>query len=89
MKSYARDYILPLEKYDSEKNGEILSTVIEFVKRGGDLEKTAEKISQHKNTVRNRLNRAGSLLSLNPFSLGGYERLALAVRIHICAGKEK
>lgn len=45
-------------------------------------------MSQHKNTIRYRLKRAGELLGINPFSLGDYERLALAVRIYICSGKD-
>lgn len=87
MQNYAQDYISPLAKYDSEKHSEILPTVIEFVQCGGDLEKTGDKMSQHKNTIRNRLKKAGEILDLNPFALGDYESLAMAVRIHICSGQ--
>ncbi len=89
MKGYCRRYIAPLAEYDSERNGEILGTVITFIQCGGDLDQAAGRLSQHRNTIRYRLRRAGELLSLNPFELGDYERLALAVRIHICAQKEK
>lgn len=86
MLSYMRDYIFPLEKHDGEKNGDLLKTTEEFVKCGGDLDITAQKMGQHKNTIRYRLKRAGEILDLNPFALGDYERLALAVRIHISSG---
>lgn len=86
MKNYAKDYIAPLEEYDAGRNGEVVHTVIEFVKCGGNLEATAKKMQQHKNTIRYRLNTAGGILNLHPFSLGDYEEIALAVRIHICGG---
>lgn len=88
MYGYSRSYMAPLEAYDAEKNGELVNTLTSFVKCGGDLERTGEVMSQHKNTIRYRLKRAGELLGINPFSLGDYERLALAVRIYICSGKD-
>lgn len=87
MQNYAQDYLFPLEKYDSEKQNDILATVIQFVECGGNLEKTAIATRQHKNTVRNKLKKAGEILNLNPFALGDYESLAMAVRIHICSGQ--
>ena len=88
MYGYSRSYILPLEAYDAEKNAGLLNTLINFVKCGGDLVKTGEAMSQHKNTIRYRLKKIGEILDINPFSLSGYESLALAVRIYICSGKE-
>ena len=88
MYGYSRSYILPLEAYDAEKNAGLLNTLISFVKCGGDLVKTGEAVSQHKNTIRYRLKKIGEILDINPFSLSGYESLALAVRIYICSGKE-
>ena len=85
MQNYSSDFLVPLEKYDSIKHSEILPTTIEYVKNGGDLEKTASVMNQHKNTIRNRMKKAGEILNLNPFALGDYESLALAVRIHICS----
>lgn len=85
MQRYMEDYISPLEKYDTEKKSDILSTVTEFVKCGGDLEKTGNAMGQHKNTIRYRMNRAGEILGINPFAPGDYEGLALAVRIYICS----
>lgn len=87
VQNYMVSYISPLEKYDSEKNSDILATVVEFVKCGGDLERTGHAMGQHKNTIRYRLKRAGEILGLNPLSLGDYERLALAVRIYICCSE--
>ncbi len=87
MQNYSQDFLLPLEKYDAEKHSEILATVIEFVKCRGNLEKTGLVMGQHKNTIRNRLKKAGEILNLNPFALGDYESLAMAVRIHICSGQ--
>ena len=88
MQNFAQDFLAPLEKYDSERHSEILTTVITFVECGGDLEEAALRLKQHKNTIRNRLKKAGEILNLNPFALGDYESLAMAVRIHICSGQQ-
>ncbi|HZK72293.1 MAG TPA: PucR family transcriptional regulator [Clostridia bacterium] len=85
MKNYQQDYISPLEEYDAGRSGDILNTVVEFVKCGGNLEITAAKMKQHKNTIRYRLRVAGNILNINPFSLGDYEKIALAIRIYICS----
>ncbi len=85
MVSYMNRFIHPLEIYDNEKNSHLLNTVTQFVKESGSLENTAAAMGQHKNTIRYRLNKAGSILGIDPLSLGGYEQLALAVRIYICS----
>lgn len=87
MYTYCRSYIEPLESHDAETNSDLLNTALCFIKSGGDLEKAGQIMSQHKNTIRNRMNKAGQILGINPFSPGGYEKLALAVRIHICLTK--
>lgn len=85
MTDYCQRYLLPLELYDSEKNSNLVKTLTEFVKNGGSLDRTAARMGQHKNTIRYRLRRAGQITRLDPFSLGDYEKLALAVRISICS----
>ena len=88
MTSYCKKYLMPIEVYDIEKNGNLLNTLINFVKCNANLEETGSVMSQHKNTIRYRLKKIGEILNLNPFSLGDYEELALAVRIYICSNKE-
>ena len=85
MARYSRRYIEPIKEYDAGRSGEILNTVITFVKSGGNLERTAEQMGQHRNTIRYRLNTAGNILDLNLFSLGDFEKVALAVRIGLGA----
>lgn len=87
MQNFSDDYLVPIEKYDNARHSELLPTTIAFVKCGGDLEKTAQRLGQHKNTIRNRLKKVGEILDLNPFALGDYESLALAIRIYICSDK--
>ncbi|MDD3289882.1 MAG: PucR family transcriptional regulator ligand-binding domain-containing protein [Eubacteriales bacterium] len=89
MDHYSRRYISPIKEYDAGRSGEILNTVIAFVKAGGNLDTTAEQMGQHKNTIRYRLNTAGNLLNLNLFSLGDFEKMALAVRIDICSDQSE
>lgn len=89
MTRYSQRYISPIREYDAGRSGEILHTIVTFVKAGGNLDATAEQMGQHKNTIRYRLNTAGSLLDLNLFSLGDFEKMALAVRIDICSDQSE
>ncbi len=87
MYTYCRSFIEPLESHDAEAGSDLLDTAVVFVKSSGDLMQSAQIMSQHKNTIRNRMNKVGQILSINPFSAAGYEKLALAIRIHICINK--
>ncbi len=84
MKDFAREYIKPLEDYDLETNGNLLETAIEYVLNDGDLQKTAESMIQHKNTIRYRLKNISNIIGFNIFETKHYETLSCAVRIYIC-----
>ena len=84
MKEFARTYIKPLEEYDLETNGNLLDTAVEFVLNDGDLQKTAEAMIQHKNTIRYRLKNISSIIGINIFETKHYETLSHAIRIYLC-----
>lgn len=84
MKDFARMYLKPLEEYDLETNGNLLETAIAYVLNDGDLQKTAEAMIQHKNTIRYRLKNIGNIIGTNIFETKHYETLSFAVRIYIC-----
>ena len=81
---FARTYIKPLEDYDLETNGNLLETAIAYVLNDGDLQKTAEVMIQHKNTIRYRLKNISNILGIDVFEIKHYETLSCAVRIYIC-----
>lgn len=86
MKNFSREYMKPLEDYDLETRGCLLETAVNYVLCGGDVQKTAETMIQHKNTIRYRLKNISNILGLNVFETQNYEILSFAVRIFICNG---
>ena len=84
MKEFCRDYIKPLEDYDLETKGNLLETAINYVLNGADIQKTAQAMLQHKNTIRYRLKNISNIIGMNVFETKNYEILSFAVRIFIC-----
>ena len=87
MKDFAKKYIKPLEDFDLETNGNLLETAVEYVLNDGDLQKTADAMIQHKNTIRYRIKNISNILGMNIFETQNYETLSCAVRIYICNDK--
>ena len=84
MRDFCAEYIKPLEDYDLETNGNLLETAVSFVMNDGDLQKTADTMAQHKNTIRYRLKNISNITGINALETRGYEILSMAVRIYIC-----
>ena len=84
MRDFCAEYIKPLEDYDLETNGNLLETAVSFVMNDGDLQKTADAMAQHKNTIRYRLKNISNITGINALETRGYEILSMAVRIYIC-----
>ena len=81
LREYARDVFEPLMEFDAENRSELLNTVLELVRCGGDLHLLAEKRGEHENTLRNRLDRVRNLTGLSYRKSAQYEELALAARV--------
>lgn len=84
LRDFARTYIKLLEDYDLETNGNLLETATAYVLNNGDLQKTADYLIQHKNTIRYRLKNVSNILGINVFETKHYETLSCAIRIYIC-----
>lgn len=84
MKDFSREYIKPIEDYDLETKGNLLETAIGYVLNDGDLQKTADSMIQHKNTIRYRLKNISNIIGINVFETKNYEIFSMAVRIFIC-----
>lgn len=84
MVSYSKNCISMLREHDTERDSMILNTLCEFIHQDGDIDMVAKVLDQHPNTIRYRLKKVNEVLGINPLSFGGYERLALAVRINDC-----
>lgn len=76
MKKYINDIIQPIINYDE---GKLIETAREFIANYGDIIKTAEKMYQHKNTIRYRIQKMKSLLDIESDS-EFYEQLSIAIK---------
>lgn len=84
MREFSDRYMRPLEDYDLETNGNLLETAICYVVSDGDLQRTADALAQHKNTIRYRLKNISNVTGINALETRDYEILSMAVRIFIC-----
>ncbi len=82
LRQFYAETIALLEQYDEENKGDLLHTMICYVKNSGDFKKTAAELFQHENTVRYRLNRISQLWNKDNSNLGFYENISLAYKVH-------
>ncbi|MDL2327428.1 PucR family transcriptional regulator ligand-binding domain-containing protein [Ruminococcaceae bacterium OttesenSCG-928-A11] len=84
MQAFSHRYLKPILDYDVENNVKLYETILNFVLLGGEIDPTAAKLGQHKNTIRYRLDILNKIAGVNIFSRQGYETVAMALRIHLC-----
>lgn len=60
--SYSDAVLAPLDALEARERGELLHTLEEWLRANGAWEVAAGRLSVHRNTVRNRIARVGSLL---------------------------
>ncbi|WP_425755772.1 PucR family transcriptional regulator [Ihubacter sp. rT4E-8] len=84
MNRYAKDILKTTEDYDIENNSHLLNTLQIYIETNCDLTATAKKLSQHKNTIRYRLNKIKDLTGLDYKNFTDLEQLSLALRIYQC-----
>ncbi len=75
-----REKINLLIEYDSSYSSNLLDTMIVYIKNNGDIKQTSSEIFQHTNTVRYRIKKAASILSLDEEN--SYESLFLLISIY-------
>lgn len=80
---YKENHLNPIISYDGVDNMTLFETVIAFVKNEGQVKATAAALNQHSNTIRYRLSKVKTLLEIEGSEIILYERLSLAVKIHL------
>ena len=60
-----RRLLLPLDRADEERGSRLRATLLAYYASGGSVEKTAEALFLHRNSVRYRLDRVRAMLGLN------------------------
>ncbi|MBR4862142.1 MAG: PucR family transcriptional regulator [Firmicutes bacterium] len=69
------------EKVSAENLAEILLTVETFVACSGNYSKTAQKMNQHENTIRYRVNKVRSALDMEEDQIKFYETISAAAKL--------
>ncbi|WP_028986186.1 PucR family transcriptional regulator [Thermicanus aegyptius] len=72
LNDFYREYLVELLEYDRENDGILMKTLEAFFRSDGDINRTADLLYIHPNTLRNRLKKIEHLLHLN---LNSYEDL--------------
>ncbi|MEG0156181.1 MAG: helix-turn-helix domain-containing protein, partial [Anaerovoracaceae bacterium] len=81
VQSYYSELIGKLEDYDRERDSDLLKTLITYIHNDCNINLTAEKIFQHSNTVRYRINKIKSILGISE-SPGALSQLFILVRLY-------
>ncbi|MCQ1531280.1 PucR family transcriptional regulator [Lutispora saccharofermentans] len=81
-KSIFSELIGPIIEYDEKYNTNILDTLITYVECDGDYRKTSKALFQHENTVRYRIQKAKSILSLEERNLEFLECICLIEKMY-------
>lgn len=85
--AYYESIVDPILHYDLKNGTELMKTAVVFILSGGDIKLTAEKLYQHGNTVRYRMERVRQIVmgddSPNSSYMSFYEVLASGVRLHL------
>lgn len=81
--AYRCQHLEPLMDYDKTNGGTLFETVMQFVKNEGSVKATAASMNQHSNTIRYRMSKVRSLLNITGSDSVLYERLSLAVKLHL------
>lgn len=75
-------------KTSGEMLPELLHTIEAYVESAGDFRRTAEKISQHENTVRYRINRVKNALGMEHDTVRFHETISIAARCKLLFEKQ-
>jgi DNA-binding PucR family transcriptional regulator len=79
---YYEQIVEKLVIYDSKHQSDLLETAVMYIKCDGDIKTTASALFQHDNTVRYRIRKINTLLSLDDMIGAKYETLAIAIHLY-------
>ncbi|MTI58847.1 MAG: CdaR family transcriptional regulator [Firmicutes bacterium] len=82
LKKFTTEFLNKLIEYDSGNNTDLLETVGAFLEEGGSIQKAAEKLYIHPNTMSYRIKRIQEILGLNLQDFETQLNLATAYKIY-------
>jgi sugar diacid utilization regulator len=82
IRSFYRDTVEPLVRYDNQYRSDLLGTLEEYLARDCNMNATARVIFAHRHTVAYRLERVKELTGLDPQISEDRERLGLGIKAY-------
>jgi len=82
VRTFYRDTVEPLVRYDDQYRSDLLGTLEEYLARDCNMNATARAIFAHRHTVAYRLDRVKELTGLDPQISEDRERLGLGIKAH-------
>lgn len=83
LRGFSSRIIDPVEEYDTENNTRLLETLTAYIQCGSSIAAAAERLCQHEQTIRYRLNKICAITGLDRKSAADWEQLSLACKIHM------
>lgn len=81
VKDFYQSLIIPLQNYDKKNSSEMFKTAIIYIENGGNIKAASEKLFQHENTIRYRINKIKEILNIKD-NQSFNEELSLAIKIY-------
>lgn len=82
IKEYYQNIIEAIIEYDNNYDANLLITAISYIKNNGKIEATSKELSQHRNTVRYRIDKIRQVTNMTGSEDDYYEQLFLAVKLY-------
>ena len=82
MRSFYRDTVEPLVRYDDQYRSDLLGTLESYLEQNCNMNATAAAIYAHRHTVAYRLDRVRELTGLDPMQSEDRERLGLGIKAY-------
>lgn len=82
IKEYYENIIESIIEYDNKYDANLLTTAISYINNNGKIEATSKELSQHRNTVRYRIDKIKQTTNMTGPEDDFYEQLFLAVKLY-------
>ena len=82
VRTFMRQMVDPILKYDTQYHSELLETAIVYVTHYGNAQKAADVLFVHKNTIRYRLSKIAEILGFKEDDESFFEQLSVAIKLH-------
>jgi hypothetical protein len=84
LRKYSNKVMEQLIDYDAENKTKLAKTAIQFISCEGNIQKLAQMLAQHENTIRYHLDKIRNVTGLDIRQSEQNDQLSITVKIHIC-----